>query len=57
MAGGEQPDCLLDLAEFDTLEEAEEGERAEEGGVVDARLMAWLEEVAPLHRSVWNLFP
>ena len=43
--GGDQPSCLPDLAEFDTLEEEEE-----QDGFKDIRLMEWIESASPLQR-------
>ena len=53
--GGNQPSCLLDLAEFDTMDmEVEDlegnAEIRSEAGAMDIRLMAWLETVPPIQR-------
>ena len=41
----QQPDYLLDLAEFDTMEGEEAGEACQ-----DTDLMAWLENISPIQR-------
>ena len=45
--GGDQPSCILDLAEIDTFEE---DDYVEEDGFKDIQLMDWIESVSPLHR-------
>lgn len=54
MVEGNQPStCLLDLAEFDTMDVEVEEDSAElraETGVMDRKLMAWLEQIPPIQR-------